>query len=50
MHSYLTSVLIYLEFANLIGILGFKPPTKDLNVTAALGIDEYCTDRVCRYS
>ena len=35
---YLTSVLIYLGIANLIGILGFKPPTKDLNVTAALAI------------
>ena len=32
--AYLTSVLIYLGIANLIGILGFKPPTKDLNVTA----------------
>ena len=36
--SYLTSILIYLGIANLIGILGFKPPTKDLNVTAALAI------------
>ena len=35
---YLTSVLIYLGIANLIGILGFKPPTKDLNVTAALSL------------
>ena len=35
---YLTSVLIYLGIANLIGILGFKPPTTDLNVTAALAI------------
>lgn len=35
---YLTSVLIYLGIANLIGILGFKPPTKDMNVTAALAI------------
>ena len=35
---YLTSVLLYLGIANLIGILGFKPPTKDLNVTAALAI------------
>ena len=29
--SYLTSILIYLGVANLIGMLGFKPPTKDLN-------------------
>lgn len=35
---YLTSILIYLGIANLIGILGFKPPTKDLNVTAALAL------------
>lgn len=35
---YLTSVLLYLGIANLIGILGFKPPTKDMNVTAALAI------------
>ena len=35
---YLTSVLIYLGIANLIGILGFKPPTKDMNVTAAMAI------------
>ena len=35
---YLMSVGIYIGVANLIGILGFKPPTKDLNVTAALAI------------
>ena len=35
---YLTAVLLYLGIANLIGILGFKPPTKDLNVTAALAL------------
>ena len=39
---YLASVLIYLGIANLIGILGFKPPTKDLNVTAALAIMSMC--------
>lgn len=36
--AYLTSVLMYLGIANLIGMIGFKPPTKDLNVTAALAI------------
>jgi F-type H+-transporting ATPase subunit a len=36
--AYLTSVLMYLGVANLIGMLGFKPPTKDLNVTAALAL------------
>lgn len=35
---YLISVAIYIGIANLIGIFGFKPPTKDLNVTAALAI------------
>lgn len=36
--AYLSSVLIYIGIANLIGILGFKPPTKDLNVTVALAL------------
>ena len=33
---YLSAVAIYIGIANLIGLLGFKPPTKDMNVTAAL--------------
>lgn len=33
---YLITVSLYIGIANLIGLLGFKPPTKDLNVTAAL--------------
>ena len=32
------TVALYLAVANLIGLAGFKPPTKDLNVTAALAI------------
>lgn len=36
--AYLNTTLIYLGIANLIGILGFKPPTKDLNVTVALAL------------
>lgn len=36
--SYLTTVLIYVVLANLIGIFGFKAPTKDLNVTVALSL------------
>lgn len=36
--DYLITVLLYLAFANLIGMFGFKPPTKDLRVTAALAI------------
>ncbi len=35
---YLISVAIYLGVANLIGLVGFKPPTKDLNATAALAV------------
>lgn len=35
---YLMAVIVYIGISNLIGIIGFKPPTKDLNVTAALAI------------
>lgn len=35
---WLLTVALYLAAANLIGLLGFKPPTKDLNVTAGLAI------------
>ncbi len=36
--AYLITVLIYLAVANLIGLAGFTPPTKDLCVTAGLAI------------
>ena len=35
---YLCAVILYIGFANLIGLFGVKPPTKDLNVTAALAL------------
>ena len=35
---YMITVIIYIGFANLSPLLGFKPPTKDLNVTAALAL------------
>ena len=35
---YLMTVALYIACSNLIGIIGLKPPTKDLNVTAALAI------------
>ena len=35
---YLMTVVVYIGVANLIGLLGFKPPTKDMNVTAGLAI------------
>ena len=35
---YLITVALYIGCANLIGLFGFKPPTKDLNVTAGLAL------------
>lgn len=35
---YLGTVLIYLVCANVIGIFGITPPTKDMNTTAALAL------------
>lgn len=35
---YLISVVIYIAVANLIGIFGFKSPTKDMNVTLTLAV------------
>lgn len=35
---YLITVGVYIGVANLIGLLGFKPPTKDMNVTAGLAV------------
>ncbi len=35
---YLLTVLIFIGLSNTIGLIGMKPPTKDLNVTAALAI------------
>jgi len=35
---YLGTVTLYIGCSNLIGIFGFTPPTKDLNVTAGLAI------------
>jgi F-type H+-transporting ATPase subunit a len=33
---FLETLIIYIAFANLAGLFGFVPPTKDINVTAAL--------------
>lgn len=35
---YLATVLIYIGLANVIGLFGIKPPTKDMNVTVALAL------------
>lgn len=36
--TYIAVVLLYIGLSNVIGLFGLKPPTKDLNVTAALSI------------
>ena len=36
--TYLLTVLIFIGLSDVIGLFGFKPPTKDLNVTAALAL------------
>ena len=35
---YMITITLYIGFANIIGVFGFVPPTKDINVTAALAI------------
>lgn len=35
---YLTTVLLFIGLSNIMGLVGFKSPTKDLNVTAALAL------------
>lgn len=36
--GYMITVTLYIGFANMIGLFGFKSPTKDLMVTAALAL------------
>ena len=36
--TYRAVVLLVIGFVNLIGVFGFKPPTKDLNIPAALAL------------
>ena len=45
---YLGTVAIYLVCANLIGVLGITPPTKDLNTTAGLALMSFFLDRILR--
>ena len=35
---YLMTVILYIGVANIIGLFGMKPPTKDINVTIALAL------------
>lgn len=36
--GYIATVLLYIGFSNIIGVFGFKPPTKDMCVTIALSL------------
>ena len=36
--GYLTTVLVFIGFSNIIGLFGFKSPTKDMRVTIALAL------------
>lgn len=36
--TYISTILLYIGLANIIGIFGMKPPTKDMNVTIALAL------------
>ena len=36
--EYLATVLVFIGISNIMGLFGFKSPTKDLNVTAALAL------------
>ena len=35
---YMITVIVYIGIANVIGLFGMKPPTKDMNVTIALAV------------
>ena len=35
---YLITVIIYIGFSNMVGLFGFKPPTKDMNVSITLAV------------
>jgi F-type H+-transporting ATPase subunit a len=39
---FLGTVMIYIVFANICGLFGLEPPTKDLRVTAALALMSIC--------
>lgn len=36
--GFIATILIYIGFSNIIGVFGFKPPTKDMNCTIALAL------------
>ena len=45
---YLLTLILYLGLANMVGLFGFVPPTKDLNVTVALALMSTDLARVAR--
>ena len=47
---YLLTVILYLGLANMVGLFGFVPPTKDLNVTIALALMSIHFGAVCCHS
>ena len=44
--TYLTTMLIFIGLANVIGIFGFKSPTKDMTVTIALALMSIITVQI----
>lgn len=40
--TFISVILLYIGLANVIGLFGFKPPTKDLNVTIGLSLISIC--------
>ncbi len=47
---YLMTAVIYIGIANIAGVFGFIPPTKDMNCNHRSCDDEHYSDRVCRIS
>ena len=41
-NDFFVGLALYIACSNLIGVFGIKPPTKDLNVTAALALMSIC--------
>ncbi len=44
---FLETLIIYIAVANLVGLVGLRPPTKDLNVTAGLAIMSIVYIQIC---
>lgn len=44
---FLETLIIYIGVSNIVGLFGLRPPTKDLNVTAALALISIVLIQVC---